>query len=152
MDSAHEKLLEAFEDFEADLEVEEILKKVKAELAVLDNDVTEFGEKLKEREQLKRAAQATRAARATYFHQHWNPGCYPQFTTCEWYIQGLDFCCPYWRYEFKRPDTSASTATLARCPARAIAPAAAAPDKCQRSATDPKTTTTLNDYDVKRDN
>ena len=99
MEVAQDKLLEAFETFEADLEVEEILKKVKAEW-VLDQGVTEFGEKLKEREQLKQAAQATRAARATYFHQL----CYPQHT-CEWFVEGLDYCCSYWRYQFKRPDT-----------------------------------------------
>ena len=48
MASCPEKLLEAFEEFETDLEVESILKKVKAEL-VLDPGVVEFGEKLKER-------------------------------------------------------------------------------------------------------
>ena len=48
MDCAHEKLLEAFEEFEAGLEVESILEKVKAEL-LLDPSVTEFGERLKER-------------------------------------------------------------------------------------------------------
>ena len=99
MEVAQDKLLETFEEFELDLEVEEILKKVKAEW-VLDQGVTEFGEKLKEREQLKQAAQATRAARATYFHQL----CYPQHT-CEWFVEGLDYCCSYWRYQFKRPDT-----------------------------------------------
>ena len=99
MEVDQDKLLEAFETFEADLEVDEILKKVKEELA-LDSSVTEFGEKLKQREQLKEAAQATRAARATYFHQL----CYPQYT-CGWFIEGLDFCCDYWRYEFKRPQT-----------------------------------------------
>ena len=99
MDAGHEKLLETFEDFELDLEVEEILKKVEAEW-VLDDTVTEFGEKLKEREQLKAAAQATRAARAAHFHSL----CYPQMT-CDWYIEGLDYCCGYWRYEFKRPAT-----------------------------------------------
>ena len=99
MEVDQNKLLEAFETFEADLEVEEILKKVKAEW-VLDQGVTEFGEKLKEREQLKQAAQATRAARAAYFHQL----CYPQHT-CEWFVEGLDYCCDYWRYQFKRPDT-----------------------------------------------
>ena len=67
MEVAHNELVEALEEFEADLEVEDILRKVKEELA-LDSSVTEFGEKLKEREQLKEAAQATRAARATYFH------------------------------------------------------------------------------------
>ena len=25
--------------------------------------------------------------------------------TCEWFVEGLDFCCPYWRYQFKRPLT-----------------------------------------------
>jgi len=99
MEVAHEKLLKAFEEFEEHLEVEEILEKVKAEL-VLDSSVTAFGEKLKEREQLKQAAQATRTARATRFH----PLCYPQHT-CDWFVEGLDFCCDYWRYEFKRPDT-----------------------------------------------
>ena len=99
MEVDQNKLLEVFEAFEVDLEVEEILRKVKEDLA-LDSAVTEFGEKLKEREQLKEAAQATRAARATYFNQL----CYPQYT-CDWYIEGLDFCCDYWRYEFKRPAT-----------------------------------------------
>ena len=99
MEVAQEELLEAFEEFELDLEVEEILKKVKGEL-VLDQGVTEFGEQLKQREQLKQAAQATRAARATRFHQLR----YPQHT-CEWFVEGLDYCCNYWRYHFKRPDT-----------------------------------------------
>ena len=99
MDSAHEKLLEDFEKLEVDLEVEEILAKVKAEL-LLDSGVLEFGELLKEREQLKQAAQATRAARANRLHQL----CYPQHT-CDWFVEGLDYCCDYWRYQFKRPDT-----------------------------------------------
>ena len=99
MEVDQDELLETFETFEADLEVEEILKKVKEELA-LDSSVTEFGEKLKQREQLKEAAQATRAARAAYFH----PLCYPQYT-CDWFIEGLDYCCDYWRYQFKRPAT-----------------------------------------------
>ena len=99
MASCPEKLLETFEEFEGDLEVEEILSKVKAEL-VLDPGVVEFGEKLKERERLKQAAQATRTARATRLHQL----CYPQLT-CEWFVEGLDYCCDYWRYQFKRPLT-----------------------------------------------
>ena len=99
MEVDQDELLEVFETFEADLEVEDILKKVKEELA-LDSSVTEFGEKLKEREQLKEAAQAVRAARATYFH----PLCYPQHT-CDWFVEGLDYCCSYWRYQFKRPAT-----------------------------------------------
>ena len=67
MDSAHEKLLEKFEDFEADLEVEEILKKVKVEL-LLDQGVTEFGELLEE--ERKRFRQAARQPR-----QHEPPTC-----------------------------------------------------------------------------
>jgi len=59
MDSRHEKLLEAFEHFEADLEVEDILKKVKE--CVLDPSVTEFGEKLKERERLSSNVRSYRA-------------------------------------------------------------------------------------------
>ena len=104
MDSRHEKLLEAFEDFEVDLEVEEILEKVKEELT-LDLGVSEFGEQLlEERRRLRQAAQAAQAARATYVKQHWTPGHYPQLT-CEWFVEGLDFCCPYWRYQLKRPLT-----------------------------------------------
>ena len=99
MEVAHEELLEALEEFEVDLEVEEILEKVKGEL-VLDQGVTEFGEQLKQREHLKQAAQATRAARANRLHQL----CYPQHT-CDWFVEGLDYCCDYWRYQFKRPDT-----------------------------------------------
>jgi len=73
MDSAHEKLLEEFEEFELDLEVEEILKKVKEEL-LLDQGVTEFGELLEEeRKRLRQAAQTAQAARATYVKQHWTP-------------------------------------------------------------------------------
>ena len=70
MASCPEKLLEVFEEFELDLEVEGILKKVKEEW-VLDPGVTQFGEELeKERERLRRAAQAAQAARATYVRQH----------------------------------------------------------------------------------
>ena len=104
MASCQEKLLEEFEDFEVDLEVEEILKKVKEEL-LLDEGVTEFDELLEEeRKRLRQAAQAAQAARATYVREHWTPGHYPQLTT-DWFIEGLDFCCPYWRYQFKRPLT-----------------------------------------------
>ena len=99
MEGVHEKLLEDFEKFEEQLEVEDILEKVKAEL-LLDSGVTEFGELLKERERLKQAAQATRTARVTRLHQL----CYPQLT-CEWFVEGLDYCCDYWRYQFKRPVT-----------------------------------------------
>ena len=103
MEVVHKELVEVFEEFEADLEVNAILDEVKR-WVLDDEDIREFGEALLEerrkREQLKEAAQATRAARASYFHQL----CYPQYT-CDWYIRGLDFCCDYWRYEFKRPAT-----------------------------------------------
>ena len=107
MEVAHNELLEAFETFEVDLEVNEILKQVKADLAVFgnDEDIREFGEALlEERRQRRQLAQAAQAARHTYVQEHWNPGCYPQLNTA-WYIRGLDFCCDYWRYEFKRPET-----------------------------------------------
>ena len=100
MDSSLEKLLNKFEKFEVD----EILNEVK-EWVLDDGDIREFGEELlEERRKRRQLAQAAQAARHTYVQQHWNPGCYPQFTT-EWYIRGLDFCCPYWRFEFKRPQT-----------------------------------------------
>ena len=100
MASCPDELLEEFEAFQVD----EILSEVKKEW-VLDQGVTQFGEELEEeRERLKQAAQAAQAARATYVKQHWTPGHYPQLTT-GWFIEGLDFCCDYWRYEFKRPPT-----------------------------------------------
>ena len=100
MDSSLDNLLNKFEAFEVDT----ILDEVK-EWAVDDGDIREFGEELlEERRKRRQLAQAAQAARHTYVQQHWNPGCYPQITTA-WYIQGLDFCCPYWRYEFKRPQT-----------------------------------------------
>ena len=103
MASCPEKLLETFEKFQ----VQEILNEVK-EWVLDDQDIREYGEELlEERRKRRQLAQAAQAARHTYVQQHWNPGCYPQFTT-EWYIRGLDFCCPYWRYEFKRPQTPPS--------------------------------------------
>ena len=105
MDSCPEKLLEAFEDFELDLEVEDILKKVNEDLVLDDEDIREFGEQLlEERRRRRQAAQAAQAARATYVRQHWTPGHYPQLTT-DWFIEGLDYCCDYWRNQFKRPLT-----------------------------------------------
>ena len=98
MASCLDELLEEFEAFQVD----EILSEVKKEW-VLDRGVTQFGEELEERARLKQAAQAARAA---YVKQHWTPGHYPQLTT-GWFIEGLDFCCDYWRYEFKRPLTPA---------------------------------------------
>ena len=104
MEVDQDKLLKVFERFEADLEVEEILDEVK-KWSIDDEDIREFGEALlEERRKRRQLAQAAQAARHTYVQQHWNPGCYPQLNTA-WYIRGLDFCCPYWRYEFKRPAT-----------------------------------------------
>jgi len=100
MDFRHENLLEGFEEFELDLEVETILKKVKEE-CVLDPGVSEFDEQLKLREEQKRAAQIERE---TLVEEKWSPGQYPQLTT-DWFIEGLDYCCGYWRYQFKRPLT-----------------------------------------------
>ena len=56
MATCPEKLLEAFEEFELNLEVEEILKKVKEEL-MLDLGVTEFGEQLLEERRKRRTAE-----------------------------------------------------------------------------------------------
>ena len=104
MDSRHEKLLEAFETFEADLEVEDILKKVKVDLVLNDEDIREFGEELleerKRRRQEAQAAQAARAARVAPLKHL----CYPQLT-CDWFIEGLDFCWTNWHHKFKRPLT-----------------------------------------------
>ena len=100
MDSAHEKLLEDFEKFEEQLEVEEILEKVKRELLLEDQNLAEFSESLKQLEPEKVEAQRRRAEQAAPFHSL----CYPQLT-CEWFVEGLDYCCDYWRYEFKRPAT-----------------------------------------------
>ena len=100
MNPNQEKLLDAFEAFQLDLEVETILKKVKRD-CVLDQGVTEFAEQLVQREQEKRAAQIQRE---TQVQQLWSPGHYPQHT-CAWFVEGLDFCCSYWRYQFKRPLT-----------------------------------------------
>jgi len=100
MDSRHEKLLERFEEFEVDLEVEEVLEKVKRELLLKDESFSEFAERLKELEPEKVEAQRRRAEQARPYHQ-W---CYPQMT-CDWFIEGLDYCCDYWRYQFKRPAT-----------------------------------------------
>ena len=93
MNPEQEKLLEDFESFECDLELEAILAKVKKDFG-FDQGVTEFGEQLKQREEEKRAAQIQRE---TQVQQQWSPWNYPQHT-CAWFVQGLDFCCGYWRY------------------------------------------------------
>ena len=71
MASCQDHLLIEFEkfeeDLEADLEVEQVLKKIKTD-CVLDQGVTCFGEKLKERERQKQIAQAAREAQV---EEHW---------------------------------------------------------------------------------
>jgi len=52
MNPEQEKLLEDFEEFEADLEVEAILEKVKKE-CVLDQGVVQFAQQLEARDRLK---------------------------------------------------------------------------------------------------
>ena len=85
MNSRQDQLLEEFESFEEDLEVEDLLKKVKKD-GIRDQGVTAFGEQLKERERQKQAAQAAREAQV---EEQWSPGCYPQLHTA-WFIEGLD--------------------------------------------------------------
>ena len=110
MEGVHQKLLEEYEDFETELEeyedfeteleVQSILEKVKGELTLEDQTFCEFAERLKELEPEKVEAQRCRAEQAQWYHQR----CYPQHT-CEWFVEGLDYCCSYRRYHFKRPDT-----------------------------------------------
>ena len=104
MEGVHQKLLKEYEDFETDLEVEQALEKVKQEWLLKDENFAAFAETLSwrnvELEPEKVEAQRRREAQATRFHQL----CYPQHT-CEWFVEGLDFCCNYWRYHFKRPLT-----------------------------------------------
>jgi len=87
---------------EEEARVNEILKKVKNDLKFLkDPGLDEFGEKLHRRDQEKFAAQVQREELVRVCQ---SPGNYPQFT-CDWFIEGLDFCCCHWRHEFKRPIT-----------------------------------------------
>ena len=132
MASCPDELLEEFEAFQVD----EILSEVKKEW-VLDQGVTQFGEELEERARLKQAAQAARAA---YVKQHWTPGHYPQLTT-GWFIEGLDFCCDYWRYEFKRPLTPPPSPDASQKKNRPATAAATARNAAPRQTK--KTTTTL---------
>ena len=99
MDAGHEKLLERFEDFEVDLEVEEILEKVKRELEE-EETFGEFAERLKQLEPEKVEAQKRRAEEAVRLQTY----CYPHMT-CDWYIEGLDYCWTNWHHQFKRPAT-----------------------------------------------
>ena len=100
MEVAHEELLKEFEDFEKQLEVEQVLKKVKQEWVLEDETFREFAERLKQLEPEKVEAQRRRAEQVVPFQQR----CYPQLT-CDWFVEGLDYCCSHWRYQFKRPLT-----------------------------------------------
>ena len=132
MATCPEKLLETFEEFEVDLEVEEILEKVKRELLLEDENLAEFAERLKQLEPEKVEAQRRRAEQAVPFHSR----CYPQLT-CEWFVEGLEYCCDYWRYQFKRPDT----------PPPAPPPS---PDVCRKRRPPPQQLTTTHDLPTKR--
>ena len=104
MEVAHEKLLKKFETFEADLEVDEILKKVKEELAVWTQEDHGSLGKAVEREQLKGAARS-RQTRGSTSTRTCNTSCATLNSPVSGSSEGLDFCCDYWRYEFKRPAT-----------------------------------------------
>ena len=56
MASRQDELLIEFEKFEGNLEVEQVLKKIRTDCG-LDDRVTAFGEQLKERERQKEAAE-----------------------------------------------------------------------------------------------
>ena len=89
MDSAHENLLARFEEFELDLEVKEILKKVKQEWVWENESLGEFAETLKQLEPEKVEAQRRRAEQAAPFHQL----CYPQ-VTCDWSSRAWTIAAP----------------------------------------------------------
>ena len=87
---------------EEEARVDEILKKVENDLKFSkDSSLDEFGEKLHHRDQEKFTAQVQREELVRVCQ---SPSNYPQFT-CDWFIEGLDFCCCHWRHEFKRPMT-----------------------------------------------
>ena len=99
---SEEELLAEFEHFERELKVENILKEVKSELSFLkDNSIDEFAQQLEQRDQQRRLAQPEREA---LVREQWSPGLYPQLT-CNWFVEGLNFCCNRWRHLFKRPTT-----------------------------------------------
>jgi len=95
-----EELLTEFEQFESDLKVEEILKDVKKEI-LKDDSVDRFAQQLQQRDRQRRLAQSEREELVRVSQ---SPGHYPQLT-CDWFIEGLDFCCDYWRHEVKRSTT-----------------------------------------------
>ena len=95
-----EELLVEFEQFERDVKVKEILKDVKKEF-LKDDSVDEFAQRLQQRDQQRRLAQSEGEELVRVCQ---SPGHYPQLT-CDWFIEGLDFCCNHWRHEVKRSTT-----------------------------------------------
>ena len=73
---------------------------------VKDDSVDKFAQQLEQRDRQKRLAQLEREERV---QQQWSPGHYPQLT-CDWFVEGLDFCCDYWRYK-KNQEVHHSTIT-----------------------------------------
>ena len=75
---------------EKEKKVDEILKEVDEEFRFLKHlSLDEFAQQLKQEERIEPL---------------WEITIYPQFT-CNWFIEGLVFCTPGWRHEFKRPIT-----------------------------------------------
>ena len=98
-----EELLVQFEQFEPELKVENILKDVKKDLEFLkDDSVGRFAQQLQQRDQQRRLAQSEREELVRVCQ---SPGHYSQLT-CDWFIEGLDFCCNRWRHEVKRSTTT----------------------------------------------
>jgi len=99
-----DELLAEFEAFALDVEVEQILKDVNS-TCVKDDSVDQFTQQLEQRDRQKHVAQLEREA---WVQQQWSPGHYPQLT-CDWFVEGLDCCCDYWRYQkTKRPRAPSS--------------------------------------------
>jgi len=75
---------------EKEKKVDEILKEVDKEFRFLKHlSLDEFAQQLKRKERIEPL---------------WEITIYPKFT-CNWFIEGLDFCTPGWRHEFERPIT-----------------------------------------------
>ena len=90
LERKEEELLVEFEEFERDLQVNEILKEVDEEFQFpKDSSVDEFAGQLKQEKQDQPL---------------WAVHIQPQFT-CPWFIEGLNFVALGWRNEFQRPRT-----------------------------------------------
>ena len=78
------------QDLKREEKIESILKEVTTCTALVeDKSLEEFADSLKQEKADKPL---------------WELFINPQIT-CDWYIEGLDFCAPGWRHEFKRPVT-----------------------------------------------